>query len=85
MPFVSAEHRFTPDMEISGDRCFLEYKYLLEEWTKSPRWTTVDELATRMFPDKHDRAFFLAFLVFFAEKVMPYEISKKGANGDVTV
>ncbi len=85
MPFTTKEHRFKPDLENPGDRCYIEYKYLMEEWTRSPRWTTVDELATRLFPDKHERAFFLAFLVFFDQRVMPYERKKREENGDVTI
>lgn len=83
MPFVTQEHREKPDMEIAGDRCFLEYKYIMDEWRKSPRWTTVDELATRLFADKHERAFVLAFLVFFAQEVGPYEWAKRQENGAV--
>ncbi len=83
MPFVTQEHRDKPDMMICGDRCFVEYKYFMEEWTKSPRWTTADTLATRFYPDDHERAAFLAYLVFFAKVVMPYEHAKCAENGDI--
>lgn len=66
-----------------GDRCFIEYRRIMSEWRKNPRWTTVDQLASAIFPDEATRAYFLAFLVFFAMKAMPYEREKQRENGDV--
>jgi hypothetical protein len=83
MPFIAQEKRPKPDMMIAGDRCFREYKHIMEEWTKSPRWGTVDSLATRLYPDAYERAFFLAFLVHFAKAVMPYEYAKEKENGTI--
>ncbi len=83
MPFVNQEHRDKPDTLIPGDRCYREYKYLIEEWTKSPRWGTVDRLAERLYPDAYERAFFLAFLVHFSLAVMPYEHEKRIENGPI--
>ena len=84
MPFVTEAHRFQPDMTIPGDRCFREYKHIMEEWTKAPRWTTIDRLAERLYPEQYDRAFFLAFLVFMAFHGYEYEQEKRDENGDVT-
>lgn len=83
MPFVDQAHRDAPDMAIPGDRCYREYKYIMEQWTKSPRWGTVDQLAERMFPDSYERAYFLAFLVFFYKHVRYYEETKCQLNGDI--
>lgn len=83
MPFITKEHRDHPDLEVPGDLCYLEYKYIMEQWRESPRWTTIDQLATRFSPDKHERAFFLAFLVFFSLHGMPYEYGKRADNGDI--
>jgi hypothetical protein len=83
MPFVDEAHREVPDMEIPGDRCFLEYKHIMSEWNASKRWTTIDALAERLYPEKHERAFFLAFLVFFSLHGMEYEKEKRSLNGDV--
>lgn len=83
MPFVDQAHRDSPDMMIPGDRCYREYKYIMEQWDQSPRWGTVDRLAERLFPDSYERAHFLAFLVFFSREVMPYEEQKVRENGEV--
>lgn len=84
MPFVDQAHRDAPDMMFPGDRCYREYKHIMDEWQKSKRWGTVDQLAERLFPDDYDRAYFLAFLVFFAKQAMPYEESRIKLNGDIT-
>src|SRR5581483_1143486 len=67
-----------------GDLCFVQYRKLMREWRKSPRWTTVDTLAAPIYPDPEHRAYFLAFLVFFAFHAMPYERTKQRENGDVS-
>lgn len=84
MPFIDQAHRDAPDMAIPGDRCFREYKHIMEEWTKSPRWGTIDRLAERFYPDAYERASFLAFLVFFETHGMNYEYGKRAQNGDIT-
>lgn len=66
-----------------GDRCFVEYRQMMKKWGSNPRWTTCDQILSTMFPDDTQRAFFLAFLVFFNLKVMPYERIKQRENGDV--
>lgn len=67
-----------------GDRCFLEYRRMMQEWRKNPRWTTIDTLAANILPDEQARAHFLAFLVFFLIHGMPYERAKQRENGDIT-
>lgn len=83
MPFVTQEHRDRLDMEIPGDRCYLEYRHIMDEWAKSPRWTTIDRLAERLYPDAHERAYFLALLVFMAMHGYEYEQDKRDENGDI--
>lgn len=84
MPFVTQEHRDNPDTSIPGDLCYVYYKFMMEEWKNSPRWTTVDKILKNMIDDPHQRAEFLAFLVFFNIHVMPYEQMKREENGDIT-
>lgn len=84
MPFVTTSHRETPDLTIPGDRCYMEYKRIMKTWSEQPRWTTIDKIAVRLFPDDNDRAFFLAFLVFMAFHGMNYETVKREENGDIT-
>lgn len=67
-----------------GDLCFYQYRRMMKEWKKQPRWTTVDTLLAPVFPDPEQRAYVLAFLVFFAFKALPYERQKQAENGDVT-
>jgi len=83
MPFVDEEHRRAQDFEIPGDRCYWEYKLIMDKWRNSPRWTTVDAIAERLWPDDWKRAFALAFLVFFVLHVMKYERIKRIENGDI--
>jgi hypothetical protein len=89
MPFVTKEHRKNPDMEIAGDRCYVEYKKIMEAWNKNMRWTTVDKIYEDV---KHSAVFHggdvqrakeLAFMVFFNIHVMDYENKKRRENGDV--
>lgn len=86
MPFVTEPHRKSPDMTIPGDRCFLAYKHMMEEWNKERCWTTADRLMEEVFtksdPDMF-RAAFLAYLVFFIKHVMKYEEEKIQENGDI--
>lgn len=83
MPFVNDEHRLSPQTDIPGDRCYLEYRGMIRKWSASPRWTTADEIASKLVPDPWARARWLAFLVFFTLHVMPYEIKKREENGEV--
>lgn len=94
MPFTTPEARRMTDIlgpKEVGDRCFLFYRAMVRRWTLSPRWTTAHEIYVDVFctqyPDSRhpdDKAALeLAWQVFFAEKVMPYELAKKALNGDV--
>ena len=91
MPFVDETHRADPDMQVPGDRCYLFYREIMEEWKRAPRWTTVDTIMTKLlnFLDGHDvnqasrSAALLAFMVFFAREVMPYEEKKCRENGEI--
>jgi hypothetical protein len=55
----------------------------MARWGTNPRWTTVDDIAQRLWPNPFERAFALAFFVFFALHVIPYEVRKQWQNGDV--
>lgn len=83
MPFVSKEHRANPDATVPGDRCYMKYKQMISAWTASPRWTCVDQILEDFISDEDERAFFLAFLVFFSKHVMKYEDQKEAENGPI--
>ena len=91
MPFVNQEHRENPDPNIPGDRCYVIYKEIIEQWEKDPRWTTADRLLEMVMDLQHAdaskacrRAAILAFMVFFVKEVMPYEDRKEKENGPIT-
>lgn len=67
-----------------GDICFVQYRRMMLAWEQAPRWTTVDALLAPLVPDAEQRAYLLAFLVFFNFKALPYERTKQRENGDVT-
>ena len=83
MPFVNKEHREHPDNFIPGDRCFVEYKSIMERWRANPRWTTVDEIFSDLIPSPKRRAQVLALMIFFCREVIKYEEQKVKENGDV--
>lgn len=97
MPFTTLENRqkmkkfLLSELEnnpvipevVGGDRCYVEYKRMVEAWIEQPRWTTVDEIAKFLSDDPQERAKILAFLVFFAFYALPYEEKKRSENGDV--
>ena len=84
MPFVDKNHRQYPNPAVPGDRCYVEYKKLMDMWRDSSRWTTVDEMVEELFGwEETERAKFLAFMVFFNLRVMPHELEKREENGDV--
>jgi hypothetical protein len=93
MPFITQERReqiaagtlaeFQP-----GDRCYIHYKRLVEQWHENPRWTTAHNLYKSRYElsdysDDDDAACELAWAVFFQLHVMPYEGEKQRENGDV--
>ena len=93
MPFIPPEKRILIDQGRlhhfePGDRCYVYYKALIEEWRKEPRWATVHRLFMEMndkfFPTDDDEiAAALAWQVFFNLHVMEYEKKKREENGDI--
>lgn len=88
MPFTKPERRQPMlDGELKdiepGDRCYEKYQQQMDAFDLERRWKTVDKLAERFLPDSDVRAYFLAFLVFFALHVMPYELEMRAKNGDI--
>ena len=83
MPFIKAEHRENLNMNIPGDRCYVFYKTMIENWSVERRWTTADEILKSLIPDDMKRAEVLAFLVFFIREVLKYEELKAKENGEV--
>lgn len=89
MPFVEQEHRDKPDATIPGDRCYIIYKQMVDEWKKEPRWTTADKIYRHTLAYSHSAsiewkaAAELSWQVFFQLYVMPYEIKKRESNGDI--
>lgn len=85
--------------ESKGDLCYLIYKEFIAAWKKERRWTTAHELYKTKVVDtlwlykfkQNDRytqvdaitALHLAWQVFFADEVMPYEQEMKAKNGEV--
>lgn len=96
MPFVTKAHRIKPDPMIPGDRCYTNYKYLVDYWKKEPRWTTADRLFSEILvsksycdklkmhtPCEFCTALDLAWQVFFIKYVMKYENKKERENGTI--
>jgi hypothetical protein len=86
MPFIPPEDRSKEGLSYSpipGERCYAQYKDMMDTWRASPRWTTVDAILADYITDPIRRAEFLAFLVFFQIHVMPYEERKRKENGDI--
>lgn len=75
-----------------GDYCFLEYRPMILAWKKDPRWTTADKiyqgyLNRRRSMDTRTAnvaPLDLAWQVFFALHVLPYEVKKRKENGEVS-
>lgn len=94
MPFITQEARRMTDAigpQVVGDRCFLFYREMLRLWRKSPRWTTAHEIyqgvilrtVGKPYEDVDTCALHLAWQVFFAFHVLPYEAQKRIDNGEV--
>jgi hypothetical protein len=83
MPFIHESERADPDLASPGQRCFIFYKDMMRRWRDNPRWTTADQIASFIWPDPMKRAQILAFFVFFAFVVLPYERAKREENGDI--
>lgn len=86
MPFVKQECRAKGHTACAvGDLCYVEYKKLIDRWNEDPRWTTAHNIAKDHFDLATDEetAHFLAWMVFFCKKVMPYEDLKEKENGTI--
>ena len=95
MPFITKERRHMIDKEgmvpeTPGDLCYVFYKKIMEKWRDSPRWTTVHQIYREYSEDFHmlttddeQVAYRLAWEVFFALVVVPYEQQKRKENGDI--
>lgn len=80
-----------------GDLCYVHYKRMVDQWRENPRWTTAHNIRSNMFFGSEDGneihagndtkddfiAKELAWEVFFQLEVIPYEILKRDANGDI--
>ena len=97
MPFIKQERREVIekrglnglDKFEPGDKCYVYYKRMVVAWRANPRWTTAHELGKKFGltePIESDDdlvAAHLAWDVFFALHVMPYELEKRKLNGDI--
>ena len=72
-----------------GDRCYVAYKNMVDQWKVYPRWATVHEIKKALVVTAHYSsiddmiATYLAWEVFFQIHVMPYELKKRSENGDI--
>lgn len=95
-PFIEDERREpaikgTLKEPQRGDFCFLEYRPMIMAWKKSQRWTTADMLYQQYLRRRESiseskpktAALDLAWQVFFALHVLPYEVRKRKENGEV--
>lgn len=91
MPFVDDKDGAREKLlkkEISlraiGDLCFIKAKPIYDEWRKDPRWTTAHEITKKTFDlNDEETARLLAWQVWLALEVIPYEIKKRIENGDI--
>jgi hypothetical protein len=85
MPFVKKECRDEKHKPCSvGDLCYNEYKEIMKSWRQQPRWTTAHDEFRHLFDCTDEQAAkALAFFVFFAKHVMPYEDLKEKENGEI--
>lgn len=87
MPFITQESRLKPNPAIPGDRCYLWYRWMIDEWKRERRWTTADKIYAIVMHDDESlaeqRAKELAWQVFFVLHVMDYEQEKMEENGDI--
>lgn len=70
-----------------GDRCYVAYRRLRDQWNKSPSWATAHNMYIRLHEDIEEEDDYiardLAWRVFFHRVVMPYEEQKALENGDI--
>jgi len=71
-----------------GQRCFLEYQWMVTTWKNEPHWTTADRIYKDVTQEIYEdpdfqRARELAWQVFFNFFVMPYEQKQLWKNGAI--
>lgn len=74
-----------------GDRCYHFYKKMVECFEIKTRWTTAHNIYKKMIKDIEEnnystdtnRAYELAWQVFFQLHVIPYELGMRKKNGDI--
>jgi hypothetical protein len=73
-----------------GDRCYVFYSDLMKQWKDTPKWRTVHQLylehlanRTSGMNDDDYTAAELAWQVFFALEVVPYEKAARKRNGAI--
>jgi len=85
------------DVIQPGDRCYFFYSQMVKDWKANPHWTTAHEIYKEMVhliegeketddrkeSDDDDIAYQLAWQVFFAWYVIPYEREKEKLNGTI--
>jgi hypothetical protein len=94
MPFITKDRRALIEANklrhedfVPGDLCYTYYKPMVDKWRINPSWTTADSLYRDVlrhnFTIEDAAAAQLAWQVFFQLYVMPYELKKRGENGDI--
>lgn len=86
MPFIKKDRRdgaMKQDYNEPGDKCYRHYKAFMDMWRESPRWTTIDKYAMRVWGDDEQRAAALALLVFMYKNGFKYEDAKEKENGSI--
>lgn len=89
MPFIPMQERVRladPKERPNkpGELCYLVYKNLVESWDKNPSWTLFHQMLGATFGwNDLQTAKVAALMVFFIEKIMPYEQIKKLEAGDI--
>lgn len=99
MPFVSIICRSPRHKPCAvGDLCYNAYYPLVLSWRLTRRWTTAHNLLKGLawwtikewatYRTKYGLADYviasvLAYKVFFAFHVLPYEVEKRAENGDI--
>lgn len=96
MPFVTQDKRDLIDIHgiaaltdpQPGDLCYVYYKPMVDVWKENPRWTTAHNIYKKMIIDlplgsDHKAANLLAWQVFFAFHVVPYEKEAEKRNGTI--
>jgi len=72
-----------------GDKCYYFYKKMMIKWHKERRWTTIHNIYKQMrgqvklnnIDEDAQRAYELAFKVFFSRHAMKYEDEMEKRNG----